>query len=93
MSGKYYVASFCRNGMIGGGITVGDDGICYRTNKLTVPAAYRDLRLPYEDIEDVIPGSVLGLPAVTVRMKNKEEYKFQIFAKNSFMEEVKGKIK
>ena len=46
--GRYYIASLCKNGLLGGGISVDEDGITFRTGKLfvlpTVTVALRDGR-------------------------------------------------
>ena len=49
---QYYVASLCRNGVLGGGIAAGEDGITYKTGKVTVPPKLRNLEMKYRNIRD-----------------------------------------
>ena len=47
---QYYAASLCRNGVLGGGIAAGEDGITYKTGKVTVPPKLRNLEMKYRNI-------------------------------------------
>ena len=86
---KYYLASLCRNGILGGGITVEDEGVCYHTNKVTVPAKYRKLMMRYEDMEEVVCDSLFIIPTVSIKMKDKESYRFLVFGRKGFLEALK----
>ena len=49
---QYYVASLCRNGVLGGGIVADDDGITFKTGKVTVSPKLRNLEMKYSNIRD-----------------------------------------
>ena len=76
---KYFVVSLVKNGLIGGGISADSEAITYRTGKVTIPQEYRHLVMKYEDICEVSSEWLFVLPTVTVKMRNRNEYKFAIF--------------
>ena len=80
----YFIASICRNGILGGAVVADDKGISYKTGKLTVPSELRDLRMEYRDIRDYSEKWVLCFPIFTIAMKNGETYKFIIFSPGRF---------
>ena len=85
---KVYVASICKNGILGGGLYIDKEKITYRTGKITVPARLRNLELYLNDIKSMEKARVLGFPAVIIRMKNGENWKFIIFARQHFLKTV-----
>ena len=86
---KYFVASLCRNGILGGGILLDESRITYKTGKVTVPAKYRNLQLPYEEIVEISKGWLFCFPTVTLQMKDGEAYKFIVFARKRFLTAIK----
>ena len=81
---SYFVCSLCHNGLLGGGLTVDENTVTYKTGKITVDQKYRNLELSRDDIKDISwKGSVL--PIATFEMKNGEKYSFMIFNKRRFM--------
>ena len=80
-----FSVSLCKNGLLGGFITIGDVSMVYKTGKVTVPQKYRNLVMAYSDILSVTEGCLLFLPTVTVKMKDEEEYKFIVFNMKRFM--------
>lgn len=80
---KIFICSLCRDGILGGALYLDESSITYKTNKLTVDKAYKNLILPLEKIENLTWKRIL-FPIATFRMKNGEEYKFIIFNKNRF---------
>lgn len=82
---KYFFASLCKNGVLGGGIAADDEAITYRTGKLTVPEAYKNLKMRYGDIAEVCRRNVLIFPGVLLRMRDGEEYRFIVFCTRSFI--------
>ena len=88
MKNKLYIASFCRNGILGGSLSVEDEGVRFRTGKVTVPSQFRNLLLKYEDISEVVPDSLGILPTVSLKMKDGESYKFLVFGRKNFCEDV-----
>ena len=75
----YYMVSLVKNGLLGGGLTTDDLAVTYRTGKVTVPPAYRNLVLRYSEIETASAARLFGLPTVTLSMRNGEEYRFAVF--------------
>ena len=86
---KTYIASLCKNGLLGGGLFLDDERITYRTGKMTVPPEIRNLQLPYCRIKDVEKSRALILPTVTVKMQNGQEWKFLVFGRESFLTSLK----
>lgn len=81
-----FVVSLCREGILGGAIYMDDDNMVYRTNKLTVSDKYRNLEMHFEDVAGIACGRLLLLPTVTIKLKNKECYRFIVFSKKRFMD-------
>ena len=81
---QYYVASLCRNGILGGSTIADDDGITFKTGKLTVSPELRNLGMKYEDIRGISDSRLLCFPTVSVLMDNGECYKFIVFRRNHF---------
>ena len=46
---QYYVASLCREGILGGGIVADEGGITYKTGKVTVSSRFRNLEMKYRN--------------------------------------------
>ena len=70
---KVFVCSLIHNGILGGALYLDQQGVTYRTNKLTVDAKFRNLLLPLQDI-DALTWKRMVFPVATFRMKNGEEY-------------------
>lgn len=81
---KSFVCSLiCHNGIVGGALNLDENSLTYKTNKLTVDRAYRNLVLPLNEIENLTWKWVV-FPVATFRMKNGAEYKVIIFNKRRF---------
>ena len=89
---KYYIASICRGGVLGGGIIAGDESITYKTGKVTVPAKLRNLEMKYGDILSYSEKWVLCFPVFSLSMSDDEKYSFIVFAQKSFRELLDEKI-
>ena len=87
---KIYVASLCKNGLLGGGLVLEDERITYGTTKLQVPPEIRNLQLPYCRIKSVGKSWALFLPTVTIQMQDGREWKFFILRRNSFLDNLKA---
>ena len=82
---EIFIASLCKNGILGGAIYVDKNHITYRTNKLTVSEKYRNLKMPIKDIIEITSGRMLFFPTVTISLKHDYKYKFIIFNKKKFL--------
>ena len=80
---KTFMCSLCHNGILGGALYLDEKSVAYRTNKLTVDKAYRNLILPLGEIAE-LTWKWLVFPIVTFHIKNGESYKFIIFNKRRF---------
>ena len=80
---KIFMCSLCRNGILGGALYLDENSVTYKTNKLTVDKAYRNLILPLDEIAELTWKWVV-FPIATMRMTNGEQYKFIIFNKGRF---------
>ena len=88
---KSFICSLCHNGILGGALYLDEISVTYRTNKLTVDKAYRNLVLPLDQISE-LTWKWIVFPIATMRMKSGEKYKFIIFNKarfNKYYTEVK----
>ena len=82
---KTYIASLCKNGILGGGLFLDDERVTYRTGKMTVPPEIRNLQLPFCRIKGVGKSRALFLPTVTIEMQDGREWKFLVFGRSSFL--------
>ena len=90
---QYYVASLCRNGVLGGSIVADEDGITYKTGKVTVSPRLRNLEMKYRDIRDYSKKWVLCFPVFTISMNDGEDFKFIIFSPKRFNALLQNKVK
>ncbi len=80
---KSFICSLCHNGILGGTLYLDENSVTYKTNKLTVDKAYRNLVLPYKEIAELTWQEIV-LPIATFHMKNGQKYKIIIFNKRRF---------
>lgn len=80
---KTFICSLCHNGILGGALYLDEASVTYKTNKLTVDKAYRNLILPFDEIAE-LTWKWIVFPVAIFRMKNGVEYKFIIFNKRRF---------
>ena len=78
---KSFICSLCRNGIIGGSLSLDKNALIFLTNKLTVDKKYRNLVMSLKDIKDISWKWIYA----TVNMKNGETYSFIIFNKSRFI--------
>ena len=81
---KMYMVSLCRRGILGGWIIADDEGITFKTGKVTVAPELRHLEMKYREIRDFSRAWLVCLPTVTVTMADGESYKFIVFRPGSF---------
>ncbi len=80
---KSFICSLCHNGILGGALYLDDTSLTFRTNKLTVDKAYRNLVLPLDEIVELAWKWII-FPVATFTMKNRTKYTFIIFNKGRF---------
>lgn len=80
---KAFLCSLCHNGILGGVLYLDENSLTFKTNKLTVDKAYRNLVLPYAKVAELTWKWII-LPIATIQMTNGEQYKFIIFNKDRF---------
>ena len=80
---KIFICSLCHNGILGGALYLDEASVTYKTNKLTVDKAYRNLILPLDEIAELIWKRGV-FPVAIFRMKNGVEHKLIIFNKQRF---------
>ena len=83
MKKSFICSLICSNGIIGGGLSVENTEIIYKTNKLTVSETYRNLAIPFNGIYE-LSWKWIVFPIAIFRMTNGERYKFIIFNKKRF---------
>ena len=80
---KTFLCSLCHNGLLGGALVLGEDGIAFKTGKLTVSPAYRNLSLPFAEILEISWKRIL-FPFATFHMADGKKHTFLIFNKGCF---------
>ncbi len=83
MKKSFMCSLICHNGIVGGALYLDENSVAYKTNKLTVDRAYRNLVLPLEEIAKLTWKRIV-LPIATFHMKNGQKYEFLIFNKRRF---------
>ena len=89
---KYYIASICREGILGGGIVADDEKITFKTGKLTVSPKLRNLEMKYRNIQSYSKKWVFCFPVFSIAMNDGEIYKFIIFSPGKFAELLHEKV-
>ena len=82
---RVYVASLCKNGLLGGGLYIDGEKITFRTGKITVPPQLRNLELHFKNMTGIRKERILILPVAAISMKNGEEWKFFVLRRNDFV--------
>lgn len=86
---KSFYASACINGLHGGGAYLIDDSFRFRCQKITIANEYKDLRIPYVDMESVTAGKrVLFIPTTVIETRDGKKYRFLIFNRKRFMRNI-----
>lgn len=80
---KRFICSLCLGGILGGTLYLDETSVTYKTNKLTVDKAYKNLVLPLNEISE-IAWKWIVFPVAIFQMKSGEKYKFIIFNKRRF---------
>lgn len=80
---RYFIASLCHAGILGGGLIVDEESVTFRTGKVTVDPKYRDLRLEKKQMERM-EWKWIVFPKATFYMKDGSRYSFLIFNKWRF---------
>ena len=83
MKKSFMCSLICRNGIVGGVLYLDDNSLIYKTNKLTVDRAYRNLVLPLNQIVE-LTWKWIVFPIATFHMTSGEKYKVMIFNKRRF---------
>ena len=73
----------CHNGIVGGALYLDENTVTYKTNKLTVDKAYKNLVLPLDEIAELTWKWVV-FPIATFCMTSGEKYKILIFNNSRF---------
>ena len=83
MKKSFMCSLICHNGIVGGALYLDENSVTYRTNKLTVDKAYRNLVLPLDKIAELTWKWVV-FPIAAVHMSSGEKYKILVFNKRRF---------
>ena len=83
MKKSFMCSLICHNGIVGGSLNLDENSLTYKTNKLTIDRAYRNLVLPLNQIAELTWKWVV-FPVAIFRMKNGAKYKVMIFNKRRF---------
>ena len=83
MKKSFMCSLICHNGIVGGALYLDENSVTYKTNKLTVDRAYRNLVLPLNQIAE-LTWKWIVFPVATFHMTSGEKYKVIIFNKRRF---------
>ena len=83
MKKSFMCSLICHNGIVGGALYLDENSLTYKTNKLTVDRAYRNLVLPLNQIAE-LTWKWIVFPVATFHMTGGEKYKVMIFNKRRF---------
>ena len=90
---QYFIASICREGILGGGIVADDEALTFKTGKVTVSPRLRNLEMKYMDIQGFTKKWVFCFPVFSISMNDGEIYKFIIFQPKRFSALLSEKVK
>ncbi len=90
---QVFIASICREGILGGGIVADDEAITYKTGKATVSPRLKNLEMKYGDIRGFTKKWVFCFPVFSIEMNDGENYKFIIFNTKRFSSLLSDKVK
>lgn len=85
---KAFYGSLCYQGIRGGAIIINNGAVIYKNQTLTLPDEYKNIVLPIKEIADVEKGWLLCLPTITIHLKSKKKYKFVIFNRKGFLNQL-----
>jgi len=85
---KVFYGSLCDQGRRGGAIYVDNEAIAYKNQTLTLPEEYKNIIIPIKEIERIEKGCMLLFPTVTIYLKNHRHYKFIIFNRKRFLDNI-----
>lgn len=80
-----FYGSLCYHGIRGGAICVRGGFVIYATKTLTLPQAYRNIRIPIGEIQHISCGRKLLLPVVHLCLKDQTRYSFVVFCRKRFL--------
>ena len=81
---KAFYASLFYNGVRGGAIIVNDTAVVYKNQTLTMPDEYKNIVMPFADIDRIDCGRAFLFPTFTIYLKNGKYYKYIIFNRKRF---------
>ena len=81
---QYFMASICREGILGGGIVADEEAITYKTGKVTVSPELKNLEMKYRDIRGYTKKWMFCFPVFSIIMNDDKTYKFIIFQPKRF---------
>ena len=79
-----FIVSLCWKGFIGGGIRASEEGLRYKTGKVTFGDSIRNIVMNYADIDSISDDKYLGFPVFKVTMKDGNSYSFLVFNRKRF---------
>ena len=83
MKKSFMCSLICHNGIVGGALYLDENSLIYKTNKLTVDRAYRNLVLPLNQIVE-LTWKWIVFPVAKFHMASGEKYIVMIFNKRRF---------
>lgn len=88
-----FYASACIDGLQGGAAYLTDDGFHFRCQKATIAEEYKNLKIAYENIKTVSSGKrVLFTPTTIIETNSGKSYRFLIFGREKFMNDISKKL-
>ena len=79
-----FIVSLCYSGFIGGGISANEEGLIYKTGKVTLIDGLRKIVMNYADIDTISDDKYLHFPVYKITMKDGSSYRFLVFNRKKF---------
>ena len=80
---KVFLCSLCHKGILGGALILDEQALTYQTGKTSIDLAYKNLKLPFSEIQSVTWKWRL-FPLAIFEMQDGRFYRFLIFNMRRF---------
>lgn len=82
---KAFYGSLIYKGVRGGAVIVNEDSVIYKNQTATLESEYKNIVMPFNDIEKIKQAGSFLFPTVIIHLKNGRQYKFLIFNRKKFL--------
>lgn len=90
---KAFYGSLIYKGLRGGAVIINDDSVIYKNHTITLEPEYKNIMMPFKDIERIEQAGIFLFPVITIQLKNGRHYKFIIYDRKRFLKILQCKEK